>query len=36
MQCCVGPKQTEHDKTELTNEIARNAKTDLSRVFEAI
>jgi hypothetical protein len=32
----LGPKQTEQVKTELTNKIARNVKTDLSRLVETI
>jgi hypothetical protein len=33
---CLGPRQTEKDKTELTNGIARKVKTDLSHLFETI
>ncbi len=32
----IGLKQTERDKTELTNQIARKDKTHLSHLFETI
>jgi hypothetical protein len=34
--CVLGLKQTERDKTELTNEIARKDKTHLIHLFETI
>ena len=32
----LDPKQTEQDKTELTNEMLRNDKTEISHLFETI